>query len=90
MLQKYRQLRSLENWKNFKSMVKKSKYSFFNKKIDEITNKKYGLWELMNWVKKHKLPAIEAIQYKGQPCIELEDLMECFSQILQLYSRKKS
>ena len=29
----------------------------------------------MNWVKKHKLLAIEAIQYKGQPCIELDDLL---------------
>ena len=28
----------------------------------------------MNWVKKHKIPAIEAIQYKGWLCIELEDL----------------
>ncbi len=28
----------------------------------------------MNWIKKHKLPAIKAIQYKGHPYIELEDL----------------
>ena len=28
----------------------------------------------MNWVKKHKLPAIKAIQYKEYLCIELEDL----------------
>ena len=28
----------------------------------------------MNWVKKHKLPAIKAIQYEGRLCIELEDL----------------
>jgi len=28
----------------------------------------------MNWVKKHKLPVVEAIQYEGYPCIELEDL----------------
>jgi len=27
----------------------------------------------MSWVKKHKLSAIEAIQYKGCSCIELED-----------------
>jgi len=28
----------------------------------------------MNWIKKRKLPAIEAIQYEEWPCIELEDL----------------
>ena len=28
----------------------------------------------MSWVKKHKLPAIEAIQYEEWPYIELEDL----------------
>jgi len=28
----------------------------------------------MNWVKKHKLPVVEAIQYEECPCIELEDL----------------
>ena len=28
----------------------------------------------MNWVKKCKLPAIEALQHNGCPYIELEDL----------------
>ena len=30
----------------------------------------------MNWVKKHKLSAIEAIKYNGQPYIELDDLWQ--------------
>jgi len=28
----------------------------------------------MNWVRKRKLPVIEAIQYEGCLCIELKDL----------------
>ena len=39
---KYQQSRSLENWKDFKSAVKKAKYSFFDKKIDKIVDKKCG------------------------------------------------
>jgi len=28
----------------------------------------------MNWVKSHKLPAIEELYFNSQPCIELDDL----------------
>ena len=74
MLNKYRQTCSLENWKDFKIIVKKSKCTFFDDKIDKIMNKKCSPQELINWVKKCKLPVVEAIQYKGCPCIKLEDL----------------
>jgi len=30
----------------------------------------------MNWVNKHKLPAIEMIKYNGQPYLELDDLWQ--------------
>jgi len=30
----------------------------------------------MNWIKKHKIPAIEAIQYNSRPYIELDDLWQ--------------
>ena len=66
--------RNLENWKIFKSTVKSMKQSFFNTKIQEIANKKQGSWELMSWVNKHKLPAIETIKYNDQQYLNINDL----------------
>jgi len=53
--------RILDNRKMFKSTVKKTKYLFFDDKIKEIASKNRRPWELINWVKKQKLLAIEAL-----------------------------
>ena len=73
-LNTYRESRSLEDWKSFKNIVKTTKRVFFNFKIQKVTNKSHGPWELMNWVNKCKLPAIEAIKYNYQLCFFLDSL----------------
>ena len=73
-LNNYRASRSLKNWKKFKKVVKDVKRSFFNDKIQEIANKNHGLWELMNWIKRWKLPAIEAIKHNSLPCFSPKSL----------------
>jgi len=52
------------------------KQNFFNGKIDEMTNKKYGSWKLISWIKKRSLPATEVIQFNKWPYIKLDDLWE--------------
>ena len=68
-LDNYRTIRSLENWKMFKRVVKNTKCSFFNLKIQKVVIKSHGPWELMNWINRCKLLATEAIKFNGQPCI---------------------
>jgi len=68
--------RSLEDWKKFKKVIKNTKRSFFDLKIQDVMNKSHRPWELINWINKCKLPAVEAIKYDNQLYLTPESLWE--------------
>ena len=75
-LNNYRMTRSLDNWKSFKKVVKNVKRSFFDTKIQEVVNKNHSSWELMNWISRCKLSAIEAIKHNDHLYLSSESLWD--------------
>ena len=75
-LNNYRNSRSLENWKNFKKVIKNVKRLYFDDKIQEIANKRKGSWELTSWINRQQLPTTEAIKHNSQLCLSPESLWD--------------
>ena len=50
-------------------VTKHIKWKFFNNCITEISKKTKRPWDLMDWVGPQKMPPMEAITFKGQPCL---------------------
>jgi len=73
-LNKYRESGDLKHWKEFKSVVCIVKRKFFDNKIHEIASSNKRPWDLMSWVRKKSLPAIESISYENHPCNTLPNL----------------
>jgi len=73
-LNRYHESGNLQHWKEFKSVVHSAKRKFFDNKIHEIASSNKRPWNLMSWVRKKSLPAIESISYENCPCNILPNL----------------
>ena len=51
-----------------------AKLLFFNNRIQEITLTNKKPWDLMNWVRRYKLPTTKAIKFNGYSCNKLDKL----------------
>ena len=74
----YQTFRRRTNWINYRKIAK---IVFFNSRIQEIVLSNKRLWDFMNWVKKHKLPATDAIKFNRLPYNKLNDLWQTLHQL---------
>ncbi|CAA7267877.1 unnamed protein product [Cyclocybe aegerita] len=61
---------------DFKKACKDAKRDFFDERIAEIATSRKHPWDLMEWVKQHKLPSCEAMCNGDQPCHDMDDLWD--------------
>ena len=79
-LETYRRTGERSDWFSFCSATRRAKRCFFDNRIAEIASTNKRPWDLMSWVKQHKLLAVEAIRFQGQPCNNLPDLWSALHQ----------
>jgi len=65
VLAMYWSSRLQEDWAEFCHTTHAAKRKFFNRRIQDIANKKAQPWDLAAWVKQRQLPSYEAISFRG-------------------------
>ena len=60
------------NWIALNKAIKCAKWKFFDNCIAEISEKTRRPWDLMDWVGPQKMPPMEAITFRGRPCLSLD------------------
>ncbi|CAA7270893.1 unnamed protein product [Cyclocybe aegerita] len=85
----YQLSRSLTDYNRFKKACKGAKRGFFNERIAEITTSRKHPWDLMEWVKQHKLPPCEAICNGDWPCHDMDNLWDAIHSTYNSASGRK-
>jgi hypothetical protein len=73
-LSRYQWTQDLEDWKQYRRVMRGTKREFFEDHIHEVAFENQRPWDLMAWTKQHNLPSHEVISFRGSPCTGLEDL----------------
>jgi len=59
-----------------------AKRVFFGNRIQEVASTNKRPWNLMNWIKKQKLPAMEAIKFNEISYNNLDDLWKVLYHVI--------
>ena len=60
------------NWITLNKATKYAKWKFFDNWTTKISKKTKRPWDLMDWARPWKMPPMEAITFKSQPCLSLD------------------